>query len=245
MCDKIVSYIFKNTIMKIINNTDINNLIIFSKKNLGIYRLVYKEQKNLYCLSIIAVIFSIFLLITYILLVILHINILIEKICCFSCLFVCLCALILLIHVENKTKHNHLKIQNVRFRILKKYYRDNNYSSGDIKVINRQLEKRIEKIEKQKITILVVIGIMIMSIWDIFVEAYFNEFNFMKVSKFLVLLIIISLIIVIIIRFFNRALYLYEENFYIKNNIALIENLIYLNEFIIQEEEERSNGRRR
>ena len=82
MCDKIVSYIFKNTIMKIINNTDINNLIIFSKKNLGIYRLVYKEQKNLYCLSIIAVIFSIFLLITYILLVILHINILIEKICC-------------------------------------------------------------------------------------------------------------------------------------------------------------------
>ena len=74
--------------MKIINNTDINNLIIFSKKNLGIYRLVYKEQKNLYCLSIIAVIFSIFLLITYILLVILHINILIEKICFFS-LFMC------------------------------------------------------------------------------------------------------------------------------------------------------------
>ncbi len=35
LLDKIVSYIFKNTIMKIINNTDINNLIIFSKKNLS------------------------------------------------------------------------------------------------------------------------------------------------------------------------------------------------------------------
>lgn len=32
--------------MKIINNTDINNLILYAKKNLGIYKLVYKEKKE-------------------------------------------------------------------------------------------------------------------------------------------------------------------------------------------------------
>ena len=32
--------------MKIINNTDINNLILYAKKNLGIYKLVYKEKKK-------------------------------------------------------------------------------------------------------------------------------------------------------------------------------------------------------
>ena len=41
-------------------------------------------------------------------------------------------------------------------------------------------------------------------------------------------------------------LYRYEENFYKKNNVAIIENLIYLNEYIIQgKEEQTNNGRRR
>ncbi len=85
---------------------------------------------------------------------------------------------------------------------------------------------------------------MLLPIWDIFVQFYFDEFSFIKVAKFLVLLIIFSIIALFIVRLLNKTLYLYEENFYIKNNIAVIENLIYLNEYIIQEKEERNNNGR-
>lgn len=107
------------------------------------------------------------------------------------------------------------------------------------------MEKRKEKIEKQKITILVIMGAMTVSVWDLFVQAFFEQYTFLKVTKFLAIFISFSFITLVVARFFTETLYLYEENFYIKNNTAIIENLIYLNEFIIQEEEERGrNGRR-
>ena len=39
--------------MKIINDTDINNLILYAKKNLGVYKLVYKDENRKYFLTII------------------------------------------------------------------------------------------------------------------------------------------------------------------------------------------------
>ena len=166
--------------------------------------------------------------------------------CGISCLFTCLCTLILLRYIDNKTKSKHLKVQDIRFKMLKKYYNDTNFTIKEIKVINQQLEKRINKIEKQKVTILVVISVMILPIWDIFVQTYFNDFSLNKIIKFVVFFIVFSIVILNAIRFFNKTLYLYEENFYIKNNVAIIENLIYLNEYIIKEKEEQtSNGRRR
>lgn len=234
------------TIMKIINNSNINNLILFSKKNLNMYKLVYEEQKKIYFMSIISVIISVCLLTIYIIFIFLHINLFLEKLCGYSCLFTCMCSLGLLKYIDHKTKNKHLKIQNVRFKLLKKYYNDNNYNINDIRIINRQLEKRIEKIEKQKITILVVISVMILPVWDIFIQTYFNDFSVIKIIKFIVFFVFFSIVILITIRFFNKTLYLYEENFYIKNNVAIIENLIYLNEYIIQEKEEQTNnGRRR
>lgn len=186
------------------------------------------------------------MLIIYILLVYFHIDRFYEIMCGISCLFTCLCTLILLRYIDNKTKSKHLKVQDIRFKMLKKYYNDTNFTIKEIKVINQQLEKRINKIEKQKVTILVVISVMILPIWDIFVQTYFNDFSLNKIIKFVVFFIVFSIVILNAIRFFNKTLYLYEENFYIKNNVAIIENLIYLNEYIIKEKEEQtSNGRRR
>lgn len=232
--------------MKIINNMDINNLILYAKKNLGIYKLVYKEKKRIYYLSIIFLLISATLLAIYILLVCFNINKSIQIICAICCLLTCFCTLILLKYIDSKTQHKHLKIQNNRLELLKQYYNDKNYTIKDIRIINQQLEKRINKIEKQKITILIVISVMILPIWDIFVQTYFSDISLDKMNKFIIFFIILSIFILITIRFLNKTLYLYEENFYIKNNIAIIENLIYLNEYIIQEKEERTNnGRRR
>ncbi len=231
--------------MKIVNNTIINDLILYAKKNLGIYKLVYKEEKNKYYMSIIFVFISILFLITYVLFSFYITNVILERLCCFCCLITCLYSLWLIKYIEKKTKNKHLEIQDVRFSLLKNYYNANNLGYKELKIINQQLEKRIEKIEKQKITILIVLSIMIMPLWDLFVQEYFKEISFNRVIKFSFFLIIFSVIILIIIRFFNKTLYLYEENFYIKNNIALIENLIYLNNYIIQEKEEQINNGRR
>lgn len=228
--------------MKIINNTNINDLIIYSKKNLGIYNLVYKDQKKKYYMSIISVFVSILFLIMYILFSVFNTNLVMERLCCFCCLITCLYSLRLIKYIEKKTKNKHLQIQDVRFNLLKNYYDANNYGYQEIKIINQQLEKRIEKIDKQKITILIVLSIMIMPLWELFVQEYFYEISFLRIVKFLFFLIIFSMIVLVIIRFLNKTLYLYEENFYIKNNTALIENLIYLNNYIIQEKEEQINN---
>ena len=134
--------------MKIINNMDINNLILYAKKNLGIYKLVYKEKKRIYYLSIIFLLISATLLAIYILLVCFNINKSIQIICAICCLLTCFCTLILLKYIDSKTQHKHLKIQNNRLELLKQYYNDKNYTIKDIRIINQQLEKRINKIEK-------------------------------------------------------------------------------------------------
>ena len=97
--------------------------------------------------------------------------------------------------------------------------------------------KRIDTIEKQKVTILIVISIMILPIWDIIVQSYFDKSSSENIIKFFAFFALLSIVVLFAARFFNRALYLYEENFYIKNSIAIIENSIYLNGYTIQEME--------
>lgn len=184
--------------MKIVNNTIINDLILYAKKNLGIYKLVYKEEKNKYYMSIIFVFISILFLITYVLFSFYITNVILERLCCFCCLITCLYSLWLIKYIEKKTKNKHLEIQDVRFSLLKNYYNANNLGYKELKIINQQLEKRIEKIEKQKITILIVLSIMIMPLWDLFVQEYFKEISFNRVIKFSFFLIIFSVIILIL-----------------------------------------------
>lgn len=62
-----------------------------------------------------------------------------------------------------------------------------------------------------------------------------------RIVRFGFYLLLASVTVLLAARFFNRALYLYEETFYIRNNVAVIENLIYLNAYIIREREEQTN----
>ena len=119
--------------MRIINNTDINNLIIFAKKNLGIYKLVYRKQKFIYCLSIVSSVVSVLMLIIYLLFIVLHINAFLEKICVSCCLLIALCSLGLLAYIGRKTLNSHLIIQDVRFQLLMEYYTDKKYNANDKK----------------------------------------------------------------------------------------------------------------
>ena len=233
--------------MKIINKSDINDLILYAKKNLGIYQLVYKKEVNrIYFFSIILFFISVFLLLMCVLLICFHKDKFFIIISGIFCLFTCFCTLILLRYIDNKTKHTHLKIQYDRQKLLKKYYNDKNYTSKEIKVINQQLEKRKDKIEKNKVTILVVIGVLILPVWDIFIQKYMKDFSLIRIVKFILFVFIFSIVVLLVIRFFNKILYRYEEFFYKTNNTAIIENLIYLNEYIIQEnEKQNNNGRRR
>lgn len=232
--------------MKIINNTEINNLIIFSKKNLGVYKLVYKDYKKIYWGSIFLVIVAIIFLLLYIVFSKSSSPSLFESIFCIGCLLASVIALYLQYLLNKKTKEKHLKIQDNRYKLLKKYYSNNHYLLNDIKVINEVLNKRIEKIEKQKITILIVLGALAMPIWDAFVQYHLDDFSSQQIIRIILFSIPFSLIIVLILKFCNKGLYHYEENIYIKNNISLIENLLYLNTYIIQEKEvQESNGRRR
>lgn len=224
--------------MKIINNTEINSLILFSKKNLGIYKLVYSHYKKIYWTSILFASVSLCLLIMYIFLAVINVKPLVEKLIGIICLAICLCTLYFFKLVDKKTADKHLVIQKERFNKLKEYYVGERYNVNDIKVINEQLQKRVEKIEKQKITILVVIGALIMPVWDMFIQNYFNDFSSDKIAKRFVFILLFSFIVLMLIRVLNKTIYLYEENVYVKNNVALIDNLIYLNNYIIQEMEE-------
>ena len=83
--------------MKIINKSDINNLILYAKKNLGIYQLVYKKEVNrIYFFSIILFFISVFLLLMCVLLICFHKDKFFIIISGIFCLFTCFCNLILL-----------------------------------------------------------------------------------------------------------------------------------------------------
>lgn len=211
---------------------------------MGMYNLVYKDKKELYFLSLSSVFTSVLLLILSIFFAFAHIPSL-EKFFSFSCLLICFCGLLLIKYIDKITTEKHLVVQDVRFKLLKKYYSDNDYNYDDIIIINQQLEKRIEKIGKQKITILVIISVLILPLWDILIQNYFDDFTSIKILKFVIFLIIFSFATLVVIRFFNKALYLYEENFYIKNNVSIIENLIYLNGYIIRTKEGKNTHRKR
>lgn len=232
--------------MKIVNNTDVNNLILFSKRNLGLYKLLYREYKFIYWFSIFCQCVSALFLILYFYSIIFPSNLILERVYSIICAIMCINSLFLLKLLTKKTNKKHLKVQEKRYKILKEYYNRNDYYLDDIKNINKLLNKRIEKIEKQKITILVIVASLALSVWDLIIENYFKIFSVKNLISTFVLIIIISLFILILVKFFNRMIYLYEENMYIKNNVSLIENLVYLNDYIIFEKEALiKNGRGR
>lgn len=207
--------------------------------------MIYKEHKKVYWLSIAFLFFSICLLIAYVLLIILDVNTNYELLCGIVSLIMSVIALVLLGCINRLTAEKHLKIQHIRLKVLKKYYKHKNFNTKEIKIINELLERKMARIEKQKVTVIIILGTLVLPIWEIFLDYYFDEFTMLKMKNFIIVLIMLSFIILFFIRMFNRTLYLYEENIYIRNNISIIENIIYLNKYIIQEREEKNDGRRR
>lgn len=235
-------YIF----MKVINNTNINDLIIYSKKKLGIYELLYKKHRILYWSAIFLTCMTGISLLAYIILVIYYKRDILEAFFCIFCTSNALIAFCLTKVLEHKTGGTNLNIQDKRLRHLKRYYCEKGYNSKEIKKINILLSKRIEKLTDQKTTFLVILGILILPIWESFISEYFTDFDSNRIFKMLIVCSIISIILAWLIKFCNNLIYLYEENIYIINNVSIIENLIYLNEYIIEEREEQTpNGRRK
>lgn len=219
--------------MKIINTKDVNNLILYSKRNLGIYRLVYKEYKKYYWTIVIFTLVSIILLVLYIISSITKFFLL-EKICFISCLVIASFTLYLIYLLNEKTKMKHLEIQKNRIKKLKEYYIKENFTIDDIKIVNEQLNKRIEKTEKQKTTCFIMFGILILPIWESFIQYFCNDYNLLQFAKLISFSFLFSIVVAVFIKIGNAGMNLYEETFYIFHNIYIMENLIYLNNYIIK-----------
>ena len=220
--------------MKVINNSEVNRLIIFAKKKLSIYELAYKEYKMLYWLLILLAVGSFGFLVVQISLSILGVNAQLENLCIVGCLSTGFSALYCVKVLDDKTEEAHQQIQTVRLRKLRLYYRISNYSKQDILAINELLYLKLKKIEKQRITILIVMNVLLLPIWEAFIQYTLENFSIQQFARAVLFTLCVSPIILIVVRLCKKGLVLYEESMYIKNNTAIIENLIYLNNYMIR-----------
>lgn len=220
--------------MKVINNSEVNRLIIFAKKKLSIYELAYKEYKTLYWLLILLAVGSFGFLVVQISLSILGVNTQLENLCIVGCLSTGFSALHCVKVLDDKTEEAHQQIQTARLRKLRLYYRISNYSKQDILAINELLNLKLKKIEKQRITILIVMNVLLLPIWEAFIQYTLENFSIQQFARTVLFTLCVSPIILIVVRLCKKGLVLYEESMYIKNNTAIIENLIYLNNYMIR-----------
>lgn len=230
---------------KIITNNNINDLILFSRKNLGLYNLVYKKYKGLYWGMIANTILAIMFCAGYVYFI--DKNVKGVTILFFlGCFIFALIALAFSFYLDEESRDDSNNVQNTRLEKLEKYYQKKQFTRHDIIIINEQLRKRIEQIKSNRITIAVVFGMLVLPIWEVFAEKYFVVFTTKKLFDFLQLCIVLAILIIVCIRLYNRWEYLYHENIYIKNNTHIMENLIYLNSYIINNRRVgKRNGKRR
>ncbi len=220
--------------MKIINNTDINNLIIFAKHNMGIYRLVYRKYKKIYWLTVLFLLLSFLFLLLY-LIVKVSAKGIATTILFMCCILNAIAAQYMCRRLDALTATRHMKVQEKRLEILQRFYQRNNYTISDIKIINKQLEKRLNNLNKQKTTVTVVLGILVLPIWETLVQFALREFTTERFVRIVAVTLIMTFFITIFIYILNRGIYLYEENVYVKNNSYIIENIIYLNNYLIKD----------
>lgn len=220
--------------MKIITNHDINSLLIFAKKNLGMYKLVYYKYRKTYWVMIALTVLSLILLLLYAMVSYKGDNHG-EGYIFASCLLSLLMTLYISHRLNKLTHLSHLQVQTKRYKLLKQYYRKHKLKADDILVINDQLSKRLEKISKQRITVVVVLGMMSLPLWNVFVEYMLSKINMDRIAYAIFLTLCVTIAITIIVKILNQSMYLYEESFYVKNNVFIIENIIFLNKYIIKE----------
>lgn len=154
--------------MKVVTNSDIKKLIIYAKRNLGIYKLVYRTYKQLYfTIIILLLIFALFLI------VFLYNFIVCKNISSFIvilCMSVILSEFVLLSILYRKTKILHFKIQIKRIELLKKYYSFNNWNKEEIEIVNNLLRQRIDTIKSNNIKVSAVIISLLLPLWNLYIN---------------------------------------------------------------------------
>ncbi len=154
--------------MKVVTNSDIKKLIIYAKRNLGIYKLVYRTYKQLYFTIIILLLIFALLLIVF-----LYNFIVCKKISSFIvilCMSVILSEFVLLSILYRKTKIPHFKIQIKRIELLKKYYSFNNWNKEEIEIVNNLLRQRIDTIKSNNIKVSAVIISLLLPLWNLYIN---------------------------------------------------------------------------
>lgn len=230
--------------MKVITNTDIRQLIIYSKRELGIYELVYRKYKKMYFVILSLLVFLLLLLYNciFILLSKGRIPYRIAK----ACLFFAILELILLYVFEKKTKTLHQGIQDIRIKKLKRYYTQKNYHVYDVTVINDLLQKRISHLEANRIKFSVIIAALIFPLWDIYINVLSENKTFLEMLEVILpRAFIIAIFVILLLPIYNFAQMTISEHVFTTNNIYIIDNIIFLNSYIIHEWEGMENARRR
>lgn len=218
--------------MKIITNTDIKNLIIFARKEMGIYKLVYKEYKKIYfsilfLVLLLILFFFIFLFYYFVKHQIISIIVGIE-------IILAVTSFRLMYLLVMKTKVLHQEIQENRFRILEDYYKDKNYKSKDIIIINNQLQQRIDNIKSNNVKISVILVALIFPIWELYVSKLGEKVSLLETIMMLIpRTFFISICAIILFPIYNFVHKLMVETFSVLNNVYVINNIIYLNGYII------------
>ncbi len=230
--------------MKVITNTDIRQLIIFSKRELGIYKLVYSKHKKIYFGILSLLFFLLFLLCTCI-----YFSLLLGRIpynIAYICLFMAVLELGLLYSFEKKTEALHQGIQDVRIKKLKRYYLQRNIHTYDLTVINDLLRKQMNSIETNRIKFSVIVTALIFPFWEIYMNRASENKTILEVLRiFFPRVFIIAFLAILALPVYNFVHMTLVENFCTINNEYIISNIIFLNSYIIHEWGEMENARRR
>ena len=233
--------------MKIITHTDIRNLIIFARKEMGIYNLVYKKCKKLYFIILFLVTILMLLLIVF--LYNFFVNKKIINLIVYSCIIVAVISLVLLYLLNTRTRRFRNQIQKNRVYILENYYKSKKYKSNEIILINDLLQQRINNIQSNNIKIYVIIISLIFPIWELYTDKLSEKMLFIELIVFLVpRVLFISIFILILFPVYNFIRMQIIENLTVLNNVYVMNNIIYLNSYIIEKfskKEKGKNGKRR
>lgn len=163
-----------------------------------------------------------------------------------ACLFFAILELILLYVFEKKTRTSHQGIQDIRIKKLKRYYSQKNYHAYDITVINDLLQKKMSNIEANRIKFSVIIAALIFPLWDIYINVLSENETFLEVLEIILpRAFIIAFFVVLLLPVYNFAQMTIAECVFTTNNIYIIDNIIFLNSYIIHEWEGMENARRR
>ena len=190
--------------MKIITYIDVNNVVLFAKRNMGVYKLVYKKYKRIYFVSL----FSLFCVMVLTVVFLVYYFAFKETLYWLSYVCVALSVLlfVLLYRLDKKTIESRNKIQDIRVKILKKYYKKKKFKSYDVIQLNNQLQQRIDSIASDNIKFYVVLVSLLFPIWELYINKLGENVLFIDLIRMLIpRILFICLFSAVFFPFYNFA----------------------------------------